>query len=168
MTEKHYGNGPDMFKSLVDTLPDKPSELLLVALEDLERAEKAAGVAVDMEVWYDDDGKECSVCFAGGCMVRVLEVLPKELRNNLELAPRDFCDTLRAKFLALNAFRTGDVVGGLWKLLWGNVGSISRFGIECYAKEFGYIMGVPRYRDAPLAFKEGMREIAKKLAQVNL
>ena len=51
-------------------IPDKLSELLSVALDDLERAEDAPGYTANLNEWYKETGfGVCEVCLAGSFMV---------------------------------------------------------------------------------------------------
>lgn len=53
-------------------LPERASELIRVALQDLERVENDANYRVDMDQWHHPTGGLCSVCLAGAIMTRVL------------------------------------------------------------------------------------------------
>lgn len=59
------------------SLPDKPSELLAVALRDLEKCEKDPRFEIDMNVWCERTGTgHCAVCLAGSVMMQSLNGMP--------------------------------------------------------------------------------------------
>lgn len=84
-------------------LPDKLSELILVALEDLEKAEKHPDYHVDMGLWHCPNGR-CSVCFAGSVMAFGLGV-----SHNSRAYPSDFSPQVGDKLSKLNYIRAGIV-----------------------------------------------------------
>jgi hypothetical protein len=59
----------------VSALPEKLSELLTTAINDLEACEAAEGYTIDMGVWHQWDGghETCAVCLAGAVMAQTLE-----------------------------------------------------------------------------------------------
>lgn len=59
----------------MSALPEKLSELLTTAINDLEACESADGYTVDMNVWHQWDGghQTCAVCLAGAVMAQSLE-----------------------------------------------------------------------------------------------
>lgn len=91
-------------------LPDKPSKLILIALEDLEKVEGDSRYVIDMGNWHITPmaGDKCHVCFAGSVMA---------MRDGLkewEMAiPHSFLRQDERKLTALNAFRIGMVGNGL-------------------------------------------------------
>lgn len=100
----------------MESLPDKPSELIRLALNDLKKCEKSEDYIINMGVYHHYHGAifgTCSVCLAGAVMAQTLK-LPKATDvNNV----RDFfseVDTFKLK--ALDQFRTGDIMSGLMKL----------------------------------------------------
>lgn len=108
------------------TLPDKPSELILVALKDLEKLENRRGIVIDMGEWLTENvegGKKvCSVCMAGAVMYNRLGIRPHDDPDSMNLiTPGDLSDeATSAKLSALNHFRMGDI----------NVGLV-RMGLSC-------------------------------------
>lgn len=68
------------------TLPDKPSELIDLALRDLADVESDPNYCVEMEVqwhaslyWYQSGRPKCAVCLAGAVMARSLHAPPNEI-----------------------------------------------------------------------------------------
>jgi len=114
-------------KKIKSDLPDKPSELLLLALEDLEAVEQDPAYLVDMRHWASRNRRytqECSVCLAGSVMVKRL--IPKQYLNDLDsfqFEPINFhrgflmgCEDVANKLYAINFFRIGAVEAGLTQL----------------------------------------------------
>jgi hypothetical protein len=97
------------------SLPDKPSELIRLAVKDLKSIEKSKKYVVYMHRYHqtvDNDmmdyfslpeGK-CAVCFAGSIMARTLKCDPKET-----VRPDDFDVKTERKLYALDSFRTGSI-----------------------------------------------------------
>lgn len=93
----------EMTSNTSNTLPDKPSELLRLALADLRKAEKDPRYAIDMDTWhdpfYDVEAKVhtdeptavCQVCLAGAVMAfslgadPLVSVYPWELGHETDL-----------------------------------------------------------------------------------
>lgn len=94
------------------TLPDKPSELIRLALGDLRKIEGTPGYVVDMAAWYDRTRTECHVCLAGAVMASRFEI-PS---NSYLVTPVDFPENIRSKMVALNAFRQNEIEGGCYYL----------------------------------------------------
>lgn len=95
-------------------LPSKPSDLILLALTDLEAVERMPDkYQISMGSWHEAASgyeKICMVCFAGAVMSQTLHAPP-----NLDMYPCDFdCDD--NKLNALNWFRTGRIELGLENL----------------------------------------------------
>lgn len=104
LLEKETGN---------DTrLPDKLSELIRVALADLEKCEALSQYEIQMGEWhtYDSDRDVCLVCFAGAVMAQTLG-----RRYTFSCGPCLF-DHDRGKLLALDALRSGNVSRALYEL----------------------------------------------------
>ena len=95
-------------KKAKKTLPDKPSELLRLALQDLDVASAAGNVIIDMERWHEARFDGCYMCLAGSVMRETLGKSDKDL-----VSPDDFTSEVRRKLFAIDSFRTGSVHGGL-------------------------------------------------------
>lgn len=78
----------------MSALPEKLSELLTIAINDLEACETADGYSIDMNVWHQWDGghETCAVCLAGAVMAQSLAFPQK--RN------ADFGDSALGKSMA--------------------------------------------------------------------
>lgn len=101
-------------------LPDKPSELLEKALEDLEECEKTEGYMISMEHWHYKNSTprlgsgKCKVCMAGSVLACKFDKKDTfvgsptrmELEGNLSTRNRN-------KLLAIDEFRSGNIQNGL-------------------------------------------------------
>lgn len=96
-------------------LPDKPSELIELALDDLAAVEADDRYKVDMDTWHNPRTGFCAVCFAGSVIAKTLNTNPRNFR-----APRDYDEDTRDKLSALDEFRDGQISCGL-----------SDMGIDC-------------------------------------
>jgi hypothetical protein len=84
------------------TLPDKPSELLRMGLEDFAKIEADPRYVVDLRRWHLPDGAACRVGVTGAVMARRLGVLPEKYTW-----PFDFDDETRRRLSALDYLRAG-------------------------------------------------------------
>ena len=134
------------------TLPDKPSDLIRVAIADLEKCEADPSYSIDMSEWHRPSGEVCRVCLAGAVMAKTQATDPRE-----DVSPGSITDGHDWNALrSLDDFRTGD---------WG-----------C-ALEFWGIDQVPaglvrhkviRYSNDPALFKADMLKAAEILAEAGL
>ena len=89
-------------------LPDKLSDLILVALEDLEKAEASRRHEVRMAHWHEQQhgmgDNKCFVCFAGGVMAFSLNAPAGETVHTVHWG-----EAIRDKLYALNQVRIGAV-----------------------------------------------------------
>lgn len=105
---------------LVDTLPDKPSDLLAVALNDLEACSQDSNYRINFETWHkplkpkdssqfvtDDTPQVCQVGFAGSVMAKTLQC-DASLRIEAGDTSVFHKDTIK-KLLALDELRKGYV-----------------------------------------------------------
>lgn len=92
-------------------LPNKPSELCRVALNDLAKCRKDPRYVIDMMHWHlPVDENYCAVCLAGSVMAQTFNA-----PINQEFRPNQF-GVDRYKLLALNEFREGMIAFGLREL----------------------------------------------------
>ena len=94
-------------------LPDRPSELLALALMDLEKAEESPDHIVYMDVWMGLYQEKCYVCLAGSVLAFSQHIKPEKLHEiNGELHGSSRClrgldeDTFN-KLDALDTMRLG-------------------------------------------------------------
>lgn len=93
------------------TLPSEPSELLMLALMDLEKIENTPGYVIDMGMWHEPRGGFCHVCLAGAVLA---ETLNKPM--NWDFDHFSMTTELHSKLNAINNLRTGDVVSAVYEL----------------------------------------------------
>lgn len=133
-----------------------PSEIILMALDDLELVEKDPRYDIDMNYYHYQvqRGKAtCAVCFAGAVIAKTLEqpidkdLVASDLTNNRAIMKRIY---------ALNAFRMGQVASGLREM-----------GMSTKSLPLPQV-GVTPYFVSPERFKVDMRNIAKGLAGLGM
>lgn len=104
-------------------LPNKPSKLLKVALEDLEAVEKDLKYRIDMNSWHQPEDNKCSVCLAGAVMANRLRCDIEKALDPYDLLVDgniEYWVDLRNKLEAIDYFCRGKVEG-----------SLLRMGIKC-------------------------------------
>ena len=147
----------DVTRALADQrrehfLTCKPSELILLALEDLEKTEKMTDVyRVNME-WYHAplDNGICNVCLGGAVLAQTVKLTPSMCWGG------DADGNVEGRIFALDSFRTGHIGEGL-----------SEMGIQLPFN----VRPTVRMRDYerdPVDFKSGLRWIAKHLGERGL
>lgn len=89
-------------------LPDKPSELLTLALKDLEACKRDSNYSISMSVWhsFEPNDRQCYVCMAGAVMAQTMKV---PLTKMIDPA---YCAETRQLY-AINEFRMGNIKEGL-------------------------------------------------------
>lgn len=141
----------DVRKAFEDNpLPEKLSDCILLALEDLERVEKDARYTVDMDTWHKANGV-CRVCLAGAVI--------SGLVNDpcISVSPIDVLGPSSSQLCALDAVRLGFVRGAVTQYTnqaWSEVRHIPGF------------VPVKKYSlYDPDAFKTDLRNIAAMLRE---
>ncbi len=98
-------------------LPEKPSELIRVALADLEKCEDDPELVIDMGDWVVPTPLSgfslCEVCLAGAVMVKSLDCDTGRRWTPHDLEPEGYRNSVSGKLFALNDFRMGAVHNGL-------------------------------------------------------
>lgn len=141
----------DGVKQRTVTLPDKPSKLIRVALEDLEACERDDRYVIDMAEWHTKYSGKCHVCLAGSVMSNRLHT-----PVNVDSGPFAFNDELMWKLVALNEFRRGCVSEGLFRL-----------GYYQQARDL-WSVSIARYDQSQSEFKNDMRKLADGLEKAGL
>lgn len=134
-------------------LPDKMSELILVALADLCKVEKLKdSFEIDMEQWHVGNdytaSNKCVVCFSGSVMAMTLGV-PDDRNED----GSSFPSRINKKIDAIDRLRTGQVA-------WAG----TYLGLD-HTKLSDYDRPVASYHADAAQFKRDMRKLAKDLAQ---
>jgi len=131
------------------TLPDKPSELIRLALDDLKKCEKSKKYKIDMWKWHESNG-ECAVCLAGAVMAQTLKVKRKR-----DIVPSHFPEDIKNKLMSLNFLRQGYIDLALREL-----------GLNTPSWATPFI--VTQYKMDKKQFKQDMRKLADYLEEHNL
>ena len=92
-----------MNKAALKSLPDKPSELIALALHDFEIVEQLDDYIIDMGCWHKFIPKmgKCKVCFAGAVIASSLHFPKEKVWSELDSTSENL------KILALDWFRLG-------------------------------------------------------------
>ena len=128
-------------------LPDKPSELIRLALADLALCAADPNYRIDMGEWHMPEHGVCQVCLAGAVMAKSLNASRAD-----ELYSADFPEN-RQKIKALDAFRDGLVCTALIDL--GH--DLSNWGHGARNRE------ITSYSKDPDAFMADMHDLADDL-----
>ncbi len=134
-------------------LPDDPSALIRVALDDLKKCEADPAYEIDMGDWHNpsDQYTVCLVCLAGAVMAQRLGTDPEDYSIPCVFKVKD-----AAKLRALNEFRGGYVTAGLYFM------SLKLpAGIE-------QTIPIPQYKAGPAAFHYAMNTLADTLEAAGL
>lgn len=134
-------------------LPDKPSELIKLALKDLELCELDPNYQIEMRTYYSrDEQRPCLVCFAGAVIAQTLNVTKFGYLApwQMDLDARDV-----NKLYALNSIRLGMIHDCQAQL------GLRRSKLPEYVK-------VSPYEDDKIQFKADMLKIAQLLEGHNL
>ena len=91
-----------------DTLPDKPSELLELALHDFKICMKSKDYKYSTKSWHIPNGEICEICFGGAIMAQTL-FLPKNQKHSLKTVPYK----TGLKLAAVDNFATYEPIRGL-------------------------------------------------------
>ena len=122
-------------------LPDKLSDLLELALSDLEKVEALPKYKVDMMQWHTNIGDVCAVCLAGSVLAMTGK-MEYGLNYSASMLPRPIAD----KLLALNALREGNVYAAEFYLT--GAGSVHALDVV-----------VTPYYQSPELFKADIRRL---------
>lgn len=132
-------------------LPDKPSELIRLAVADLKRSEADPCYRIEFGTWHDvTPSKICVVCLAGAVMAFSLDV--PQLTTT---SPQHFRPDIRAKLSALD---------------WGRRSLMQHEMFSCLGlgpdRSFDRI--ITPYGMDPLEFKNEMLKLADDLEKAEL
>ena len=164
-------------KTIGNPLPDMPSELITVALADLEKCEQDPRYEIDMGIWhqrgcYLDPVQEtmqsscsmrCGVCLAGSVMAQTIRVEPDAV-----LEPDDFGGRTQGKLRALDLFRMGSHAGALSQMGLHVGPPQSDEEQEALGRLLDAHDGEVIYEENPEEFKLRMRALAEELNHLGL
>jgi hypothetical protein len=153
----------------MELLPEKSSDLIELALQDLEKVERREEYRVEMSYSFhapivldlgEGDRAVCSVCFAGAVMAMSLNTSPDK-----ELWPEDYRSPgNKQRLYALDYFRRGLVWQGLELVCeWGHESARTRA-----PKIPAQVCITPYSKRSAGAFKDDMRRLAELLRREGL
>jgi len=138
-------------------LPDTPSNLISLALEDLIKVEKIEQYEVNMDQWhcpsvaYGGDFLFCHVCFAGAVMAMTMK---SSIVHYCD--PKSFENPISDKLHALEYFRHGSVDLAL-----------DYMGIKV-TRGNQFDREIPTYKVDKRKFKSAMSRLARDLKEAGL
>lgn len=132
------------------TLPDKLSELIRVAIGDLEKCEVDPLYEIDMHRWHYPSISRCCVCLAGACLAMSVGIDPSEQFTFGDVEDHEY----GRHFIALDYARVGNVQCALMEL-----------GID-YTTQLN--RPVVPYDAGPAIFKSQMLALASDLEREGL
>ncbi len=134
-------------------LPNKPSALLLLALDDLRAVEKNKLYRITMGSWHVPDTYDgvCEVCFAGAVIAGTFKESPIKEHGDCDKFGDD-----KDKLYAIDHFRTGYLKDAL-----------DLMGFEC-PEDLAENISVAEYENSPAQFKRDMIKIVKILQKHKL
>lgn len=88
----------------ISGLPNKPSELLTLALDDLQACHRSKKYNINMNIWYNENGA-CTVCLAGAVIAKESKNIDKLMCFDGEIGPWCFNDATEMKLNLLDSAR---------------------------------------------------------------
>ena len=152
---------------LTNKLPDKPSDLIDVALKDLAKAERSKKFEINMAHWCtptDSSGDVCAVCLGGSVLVGTVGLDAVDGANwwSDQLTTKHD----RNRIIGLDILRSGRIVGFVDRV-YDNKISIKRYnqanGVR-YENEHKHC----EYNEDPDQFKRWCRKVARDLREVGM
>ena len=143
-----------MTQLIKDKLPNKPSSLIRLAVNDLNKVEKDKNYKVYMGDWhnpYSNAKGLCEVCLAGSVLAKSLDFPATNSMPWDEMALK-----LSNKFESIDAFRQGDIEMAFLKLGQKLPNDIPEY------------LCITPYNENKKLFKIDMRNLAKRLARRGL
>lgn len=145
-------------------LPKKASDLIELALNDLEKVQKLKSVRIDMNKWHEPKKKSgvCKMCLAGSVMSktfktsRKLDLTPGDLKLKKLISSADY-----AALSALNDFRAGRVDYGLQCFsLYGDKDKANAAGMSKVV--------IPEFTGKGTKFKKAMRALVVAMRAIGI
>ena len=146
-----------------DILPNKLSDLILVALSDLKAVEKVKAYKIDMGKWHALNSSEtaCQVCQAGVVMARSLDC-----PIGSDVTPSDYPRSINRKLIALDSVREGSISDALY-LMGIKVKTVDQSNLVDELDE-GKGVSYSSYDKDPAKYKRYLLQVSKKLKAVGL
>ncbi|MFT5127451.1 MAG: hypothetical protein ACI8W8_001054 [Rhodothermales bacterium] len=149
----------------MSALPEKLSELLTAAINDLEACESADGYSIDMNVWHQWDGghQTCAVCLAGAVMAQSLEFPQK---RNADFGNSDLGSNMNALDV-LDDISRGRIADAVRKH--GELSDGRQLAVTTLANsEPGQWLRDHGYAESAETYKAQLRSVAEHLAAMGL
>lgn len=155
-------------KKIAARLPNKLSDLIDLAVDDLSAVEKMKRYAVNMSDWHvptnETISDKCEVCFAGSVMARTCGLSPDvDGYNYMNSRGLRF----ENKMLALDSVRRGYVETAIDQCFGGGVDHCSE-EIALASKNGIVDFEATEYSENPTVFKSEMRGLAARLRYAGL
>ena len=145
-----------------NVLPDRPSLLIALALDDLELARQDPNYEINMADWHVPNHAKgtCEVCLAGAVLAKTLRI-----EKSTDYISLSFTNGNGEKITALDYFRSGYMNEAIDCF----VSLKGRFG-KRYLKHIGKLkeMPVTQYDENPNQFVKDMDEMRLKLESLGL
>lgn len=165
-----------IFKKRMVKLPVKLSALIELTIADIKKAERSPRYVVNMDIWHEPRVEQvwsekrgeffmpkvetCTVCAAGSVMAGTLKV-----PLSTDCGPEDFSAWNRARLLACNFFRLGEVAEAAIDLQpRKHFTEVQQALLDSGDLTTDYCS----YGDDPEGFKSWSLAVAKKLRKVGL
>ncbi len=139
-------------------LPEKFSDTIDLALDDLEKIEQDERYRVDMGLWHTvDHDEKCHVCLGGAVMARTLEVdidncvIPEELGNAVARKLNALDELRRAQGPSSYRFALAVFLG------------VDVFEVTLPTN---FRAPIPAYSQNPEGFKSTLREVAQQYRKI--
>ena len=140
--------------SITDKLPDKPSELIRLALHDLELCEQDDRYIIDMGKWHRPEYDICAVCLAGSVMAKSLNK-----KRHASGGPAKYKSITSRKLYALNEFRLGNIFIGIKLMLKDSENMLPFIPAPRL---------ISKYDKNPIKFKQQMHQLADDFERMGL
>ncbi len=134
-------------------LPSKPSELIKLAIKDLQACRADPKYEIRMICWHVPVYGKCLICLAGAVMAKTLKINPVET-----IDPDDFGTTTGNRLASLDYFRKGYLHWGLRDLGYTKLNQ----------ERFKRLVHVPDYETNPDAFISEMLDMANQFKKAGL
>ena len=142
-----------------DKLPEKMSDVLELALHDIERVETSPQYEIDMTNWhiYDRITGVCSVCMAGAVMAQTLGV---PFNETTSLTMVEVSDDDKTKLCILDDVRSSHFIP-LLDFIKGEDDEDDKY--RPLFKDIMRFGNIVRYHESPTQFKKDVQRLAETL-----
>lgn len=144
------------------TLPDKPSELIKIALKDLTMVENTPGYKIAMSSWHEpittsDQGPVCMVCLAGSVIAGTFKAL---IGSHQSPATITADKQTRDKLLSLDWLRMGQIKQFL---RYNGVPDDEANNLASRVQKSSGYLPIKNYNSSPEKFKKALCRVSQIL-----